>query len=93
MASYPFAPTPTLAQFLERARAEFGVEVKELTGTFESPSGHDVGRAYLVREVDGKKYVASLPALEAGDRLLHHPLRSLCIRLGIPPAEFGLTLD
>ena len=84
--AYPFAPMPTLDEFIQQASAKYGVQVKSAP---ISPAGR-----YLVRTLRGGKRVAFIPPrLQGTDRLVPTQLRSFCEQLKIPPADFGLILD
>lgn len=89
---YPFTPTCTYAVLKERLENEFKCKHLKITGTIVDLKGveHDV--YYFERDFEGKKYRAVAPDLQPTDYALHSVTRSLCARLRIDPAKFGLDL-
>ena len=80
---------PTLGEFVKRAKQEFGATERSVTlGGGRGPSTIQV----LERRGSDVNYVP-IPTLPSGAILTPTVLRSLCRQLGIPPSEFGLTLD
>ncbi len=71
----------TLRQFLAKAKAEYGLEVRVL----------QVG-VYGLALAD-ELSVMSLPAIEEDDVLRPEVLEHLCHRFGLPPLDFGLDPD
>lgn len=71
----------TLRQFLAKAKAEYGLEVRVL----------QVGIYGLI--LTDEASVMSLPAIEEDDLLLPEVLEHVCYRFGLPPLDFGLDPD
>jgi hypothetical protein len=92
MAAYPFAKAPTYAELKERLAKEFGCELHEVQGKIVDLQGIQHAVHYFERAVDGKRYRAAAPDLKDDERVLYSTTRSLCSRLRIDPAEFGLVL-
>lgn len=92
MAAYPFTPTFQYAVLKERLQKEFDCKLLKLDGQIIDLKSvaHDV--YYFEREVDGKKYRAVAPDLPDDEWVLYSVTRSLCARLRIDPANFGLDL-
>lgn len=90
--AYPFAQMPTLGQFVRRACSDYGCTHEKGSVTLFGPDGESRVSA-LSREENGERKVVVLPFLDDGERLTPHLLRSLCRRLGLPLADFGLVLS
>ena len=90
--AYPFAPMPSLGEFIDRVIAEYGVEIKEPEGPLIGPRGQ-AKAVYLFRKMDGENpRFAIIPDLRNDEMLVPDTLRSLCRQLGVPLEDFGLTL-
>ncbi len=76
-----------MAEFILRAQ-EKGAELKVTTDTIMGPIS-TLRFRYLQR---GERF-ASLQDLPDSAILIPSVIRSLCQQLGLPPEEFGLTLD
>ena len=89
---YPFLPAITLAELKERLRGSFGVKcipVSLQRVKCDSP----VSQSYFLRETDhGDVRFIPVPKMHDDDRLTPSVLRSVCLNLGVNPAEFGLHL-
>jgi hypothetical protein len=92
MAAHPFAPAPTYAALKERLQKEFNCKFVKVPSKIRDLQGveHDV--YYFEREYNGKVYRAVAPDLPDEVHLLHSVTRSLCARLHIDLAHFGLNL-
>ncbi len=84
--AYPFIKWPTLKEFVDKAKREFGAKETTVSGTLIGPRG-PVTVVALERE--GK--CAVLPD-DDGQRLTPTMLRSLCNRLGMSLEPFGFTI-
>lgn len=90
--SYPFAPMPSLGQFIQRAKSQFGAQLKR-TKVIMGPRGPMSGQ-YLERVVgDVRKRMVVPKHLKPDDILRPNLVRSFCKRLGIDPVNFGFTLS
>lgn len=83
--AYPFIQWPTFGEFRARLIDEFGCEYTEI-GTV---NGSAIG--CLKRTIDGDDLLYGV-VLEDHDRLSPTVIRSICARLGVDVAAFGLTL-
>jgi hypothetical protein len=92
MPAYPFAPAPKYAALKERLQKEFGCKLLKVEEKIKDLQGveHDV--YYFERKHKGKTYRAVAPDLPDDTFVLYSVVRSLCARLRIDPANFGLTL-
>jgi len=92
MAAYPFAKAPTYAEMKERLQNEFECKLLKVEGKIRDLQGveHDV--YFFERTLHNKTYRAVAPDLKDDDRVLYSVTRSLCNRLRIDPANFGLVL-
>ena len=92
MAAYPFCPAPKYSALKERLQQEFNCKLLKVEGKIRDLAGieHDV--YYFEREHEGKTYRAVAPALSDDTYVLYSVTRSLCRRLRINPAAFGLVL-
>ncbi|HEV7672265.1 MAG TPA: hypothetical protein VGS22_27420 [Thermoanaerobaculia bacterium] len=79
MAGHPWEMT--LRQFLAKAKAEYGLDVRVL----------QVGVYGLV--LHDESSVMSIPAIEEDDVLRPEVLEHICYRFGLPAQDFGLDPD
>jgi len=79
---YPFAPMPTLGEFINRAISA-GCELRTMTGLI-GPRG-DATVRYLVRKVGNVYRVLPLPGLSDDERLTPSTLESYELTLNIEP--------
>ncbi|MHB8485493.1 MAG: hypothetical protein ACYDCM_07165 [Candidatus Acidiferrales bacterium] len=90
--AYPFARMPTYAELKGRLQKEFGCKYAKAEGTLTDPQGNKHDVYYFERVVGDKTLRANAPDLKDDERVLWSVIRSLCARLKIDPAPFGLTL-
>lgn len=90
--AYPFVQMPTIDEFINRARADYGCTFRPGAITLFGPDGKSQ-LSTLSCEVDDETRSVALPFGGHGKRLTPHVLRSLCDRLGIPLEDFGLALS
>ena len=89
--AYPFVKLPSLEDFRATVLSvKYGAELETIR--MSGPRGKtDV--EVLVRQIgNDKKRIAVIPDIKSSETLTPHVLRSLCIQLGIDPADFGLDL-
>ncbi len=84
--AYPFAPMPTLREFVEKALT-YGVTDTTSKRHVTGPRGEETFR-YL-RKGDGP--IVILTNIAEDERLTPVVLSNLCRQLDLPPADFGLT--
>lgn len=89
MTAYPFAPMLTLGEFVRIVTTKYDGVLKESTIT--GPKGTASVRR-LIRHVSSL-HIADLPGISDNTMLSWTVIRSLCNRLDIPVAEFGLELE
>ena len=89
MPAYPFAQMPSLGEFVERAQEAYECQLRRSVMHAKGPGGE--GHLSVLHRPGVNSVV--LPDVAEDVRLSLHTLRSLCARLNIPPAEFGLDLD
>jgi len=89
---YPFAPMPTLGEFIAKSEASYGAILRHSRNEIEGPDGLFKAR-YLIRIHNGDQYHSVLPPnIGDDDVLTPHVLRRLCSRLDVPSSDYGLTL-
>ena len=91
--AYPFAPMPTLGEFITRITSEYKGEIITPDGALSGPKGKTEVKVLVRNDEKGGKKIAVIPDLNENEVLIPHVLRSLCIQLGVPLKDFGLTLD
>jgi hypothetical protein len=92
MPAYPFAPAPTYAELKQAFQDEFNCKLLKLDHSIRDLQGNEHPIYYFEREHEGKIYRVVAPDLQNDDRVLYSVTRSLCNKLRIPPARFGLVL-
>ena len=91
--AYPSAKTPTLGEFIERAKRDHGCEEHpERVLIVGGPDGSFELVVLLVNH-DGKEERIVLPRIGMNEGMSPHVVRSLCARLRISPENFGLVLE
>lgn len=85
--AYPFVRGPTVREFVDRAIADHGCEMKELREKVQGPKG-EMEFKYLVR---GSRFTEPLPS-DFSEHLGPDSLRRLCKQLGLPITAFGLPM-
>jgi hypothetical protein len=89
---YPMVQSPLLGDFLDTLKKKYAVSVEESKSALHGPRG-PVSLRHLKRTVDGKVRVALLPDIGLEERIMFTVVRSICVQLRIPPADFGFNLD
>jgi len=84
--------SPLLGDFIDRLKKEYGVTVEESKSALHGPRG-PVSLRHLRRTADGKVRMALLPDIGLDARIMFTVVRSICVQLRIPPADFGFNLD
>jgi hypothetical protein len=92
MAAYPFTPAIKYAALKERLQAEFNCKLLKVEGKIKDLQGGEHDVYYFERSHEGKVYRAAAPDLADETPVLYSVIRSLCTRLHIEPAKFGLNL-
>lgn len=90
--AYPFAKVPLYGEFKQRLEKEFGCKYLKAEGTLVGPDKREHAVYYFERILKDKTLRASAPDLNDKDYILWTVIRSLCARLEIDPAAFGLDL-
>ncbi len=90
--AYPFAKVPLFGEVKQRFEKEFGCKYCKADGTLKGPDGKEHEVYYFERAIKGQVLRANAPDLNDKDYVLWSVLRSLCSRLQIDPATFGLDL-
>jgi hypothetical protein len=90
--AYPFAKVPLYGVVKQRFEKEFGCKYLKAPGTLVGPDGKEHAVYYFERTLKDKTLRASAPDLSDKEYVLWSVLRSLCARLDIDPAAFGLDL-
>lgn len=94
--SYPFTPMPNFKDFKKTLEEGYGVKVEKLKGKVIKKQG-DERKEYqpsqFVRKLDKRILYAHIPSY-IDDEYVFSPdvLASLCRKLEIDPADFGLYL-
>ena len=92
MAAYPFAQMPTMGEFIDRAKQDYGCEhEQDAIGVIDQDGEKRL--SILRRTHENMQYTVVLPSIADETRLSLLMLRNLCRRLNISPADFGLGLD
>ncbi len=90
--AYPFAKALTFAEFKDRLAKEFGCTYIKLDVKLKDPEGKEREVYYFERTVEGQVLRVVAPDLVDGARVLYSVVRSICGKLQIDPAAFGLVL-
>jgi hypothetical protein len=90
--AYPFAKVPRYGELKRRFEKEFDCVHLKAEGTLKDSQGNEHVVYYFERVVGGKTLQANTPDLKDDERVLWSVVRSLCARLDIDPAAFGLDL-
>jgi hypothetical protein len=90
--AYPFAKSPFFGEVKQRLEKEFSCKYLQVNGKIVDPEGKEHSVYYFERTVGGKTLRASAPDLTDKDYVLWSVLRSLCARLEVDAAAFGLDL-
>jgi len=89
--AYPFAPMPTLGDFIKNSIDKYDAKLRQSKISLEGPDGSHYPK-FLICVHDNNQYHAVLPDLDDDEVLNSHILRKLCLRLGIPLEDYGLIL-
>lgn len=89
---HPMSKMPTLGEFIEKVKHDYGVTVETPDTKFIDAKG-EVALPYLKRVMASKTRVAAVPGIHSDQRLIPSVLQSLCSQLDIPLADFGLSMD
>lgn len=86
--AYPFEQAPTIKQFADRVKADYGCSCEHIDG-LEGPRGAVV-ISYLTRQLNGKKLISEPLPENPDERLARETLRRLSqqLRLDPPPYPF-----
>jgi hypothetical protein len=84
---------PSLAEFIKRAKEEYGANVISLPNRVSGPRGPVVVNGLVRTGTSGETVFADLPEIPHDSILSPQVLRGLCDQLGIPPDDFGLHLE
>lgn len=87
--AYPFAQCPTFREFKNILEKEFGCQFKQKNML---KNGEPYTILYFERSFDGSIIQCSIDSYNDEDRIAFPVIRSVCRRLKIDPAYFGLTL-
>jgi hypothetical protein len=90
--AYPFTPTFTYSQLSDRLQKDFACKFLKAAGNLTHPQGYEHQIYYFERVVDDKTLRAVAPDLKDDEYVFYSVARSLCARLKIDPAAFGLDL-
>lgn len=90
--AYPFAKAPFYGEVKQRLEKEFDCKYRKAEGKLVAPDGTEHEVYYFERKLKDKTLRASAPELSDKDYVLWSVLRSLCARLEVNPAAFGLDL-
>ncbi len=88
--AYPFAPMPTLEEFISWVTTQHGATVQNRV--ISCPIGTVEVKSIVRKSNNGTVKFCALPELKDTDKLVPTQVRSLCKQLGIPPEDFGLLL-
>ena len=82
---------PTFADFRDRLVNEIGCKYSQLPGSMSINDGEPKPIFYFERDAGGeiRRYAVAIPDDE---RLTPSVIRSICARLAVDPAKFGLNL-
>lgn len=88
---YPMIQWPTFTDFRDRLIKEAGCKYLQLPASVAINEGDPNPVFYFERDFEGevRRYVVAIPD---GERLAPSTIRSICNRLGVDPAMFGLEL-
>lgn len=89
--AYPFAYLHTVAELKNRLTTEFGCQCKSETYE-DAKTGLTKTVFYFERVVDGETLTYAIRFVDDAHRPLWTVIRSICDRLKIDRAAFGLTL-
>jgi hypothetical protein len=92
MPAYPFCPAPKYSALKERLQKEFNCKLIKSPHTVKDLEGNEHEIFYFERECSDRVYRAVAPDISDDTYVLYSVTRSLCRRLRIDPANFGLTL-
>jgi len=92
MAAYPFCKAHRYSELKERLIKEFNCKLTKSPHKIADLEGKELEVYYFERLHEGKTYRAVAPDLSDDTYVLYSVVRSLCKRLRIDPANFGLTL-
>ena len=87
--SYPFTKSPTYKEFISSLEANFNCRVSKSVVKVND-SSHTI--QFIERDIDGKTVRYSISIADDEEMVTFAVMRSVCNRLNIDPAEFGLTL-
>ena len=90
--AYPFAPCPSFAELKARLAKEFDCKYLQLEAQLVDPQGHQRHVFYFERTVDGETIRVVAPDLPDDEIVIYSVTRSICNRLKVDPAAFGLDL-
>jgi hypothetical protein len=91
--AYPFSKVPLYGEVKQRLEKEFGCKYLRADGKLVGPDKREHAVYYFERVLKNKTLRASAPDLGDKDHILWSVLRSLCARLEVDLAAFGLDLD
>ena len=91
MTPYPFAPMPTLAEFLSRAADEYGAR-RRIDEGLNGPRGTGP-LEYMERDLNGTTLSMVIPDYPNTERLDPDQVRLFCRRLGIPIEAFWPSIE
>ena len=86
------AELPSFSNFRQRLEQEHGCRFCE-AGNLQCTDGQVHSIAYIERIVDGESLTYVFVIDREGMNITWHLVRSVCARLRIDPASFGLDLD
>jgi hypothetical protein len=87
--AYPLTQCPTFSEFKYTLQKEFGCQFKQKK-ILKNEEPHTI--FYFERIFDGNVIQCSIDSYDDEDRIVLPVIRSICKRLKIDPAHFGLTL-
>jgi len=87
--AYPFTQCPTFREFKNTLEKEFGCKFKQKNII---KNGDPYTVCYFERIVDGDTIQCSVDSYDDEERIVFQVIRSICRRLKIDPAYFGLIL-
>jgi hypothetical protein len=88
---HPLAYAQTVAELKDHLRTDYNCEFKTVVVKDEQ-NGDDFTSTYFERIVDGKTYTCAVFFENETERPLWSVVRSICNRLKIDPAVFGIQL-
>jgi hypothetical protein len=90
--AYPLAKVPTYAEFRGRLEKELYCKHLKADGKLKDPQGNEHDICYFEREVSGKTLRVAAPDLKDDEHVLWSVVRSVCNRLQVDLAAFGLDI-